>query len=331
MPLLFRLVSLLVMAGVLGACGQKSANLQEGAAPPDKVLFENGMKYLEKNQFLKARLALQTLINTYPDSEFAPAAFMGVADSYYEEGGTENLLQAEAQYKDFVVFYPTHEMTAHAQMKIAAINVKLMKPSDRDPTYARKAETELKKFITDYHDSELAPTAQEFLKMVQENLAKGIHDVGEFYFSRKSYNASESRFKEVLEKYPEYSSLDSTLYKLGESLERMGRTEEASVYYSRVAAEYPFSGFFGAAKERLTLLEKPVPPVNESLAARNQANRVEEGFSLLNPVRSIWTVFTGAEDIYEIARRRAEEKKQAEAMAKVPPSGKEGNKEGKKN
>ena len=99
-----RVVLLLLVAVIVAGCGQKSADLQDAAVPPDTALFENGMKYLKKNQYIKARLAFQTLINTYPDSEFTPISFLSIADSYYREGGTSNLLQAEAQYKDFIIF-----------------------------------------------------------------------------------------------------------------------------------------------------------------------------------------------------------------------------------
>jgi outer membrane protein assembly factor BamD len=270
------------------------------------------MKFLDKGNYIKARLAFQTLINTYPESEYAPSAFLTIADSFYMEGGKSNLLQAESQYKDFIIFYPTHEMADDAQMKTAAINVRLMKPSDRDPTYARKAERELEKFLGDFPDSELAPTAEEFLREVQETLAAGAHDVGLFYFSKKSHLASESRFKEVLEKYPKFSRLDSTLFGLGQSLEKLGRIEEASVYYTRVAAEYPFSDHFDSAKDKLALLEKPIPEVDAEAAASNEVNRRNDSFSILDPVRSVWSVFTGPEDAYEVARRRAEERKARE-------------------
>jgi len=134
---------LILSAFLFAGCGQKSAGLQEGAAAPDTQLFENGMDYLSKSQFIKARLAFQTLINTYPESEFTPSSFLAIADSFYEQGGMENLLQAEAQYKDFMIFYPTHEMADDAQLKIAAINYKLMGPYDRDPTHMRKGASSL--------------------------------------------------------------------------------------------------------------------------------------------------------------------------------------------
>jgi len=315
-----RFSALLIAVGLFSACGQKSADLQQSAVSPDKTLYENGMKFFEKSYFIKARLSFQTLINTYPDSEYTPSAFLAIADSYYKEGGTENWLQAEAQYKDFIIFYPNHEAADDAQLKIAALNVKLMKPSDRDPTYARKAEVEFKKFLENYPDSELAPTAKEFLRDVQENRAAGIQDVANFYLGRKNFMASESRYKEVISNYPDFSRADQALYNLGLSLENMGRIEEASVYYSRVASEYPFSEFSGEARDKLILLEKPVPPVNEEAAAKNQANRREEGFSIFDPLRSVWATFAGGEDPYEVARRRAEERKNQQANPAPPAS-----------
>ena len=299
----------LLLSGVLllWACGQKSVGLQEGAAAPDTQLFENGMTYLDKSQYIKARLSFQTLINTYPDSEFTPASFLGIADSYYEEGGSQNLLQAEAQYKDFLIFYPTHEMADDAQLKIAAINYKMMKPYDRDPTYARKAEVEFKRFLEDYPDSELAPTAREALREVEETLARRDHEIAEFYYKRKAWVAAENRYQEVIEKYPDFSRMDETLFRLARATEEAGRIGEAVAYYDRVAAEYPFSKFFEEARERLILLEMEVPAVDEQAAARHSANRREESFSVLDPMRSVFQVFTGRPDIYEIARQRAEE------------------------
>lgn len=319
MHYLYRFSLIVLAALLLVGCGQKSAGLQEGAVPPDRTLFENGMKFLDKNHFIKARLAFQTLINTYPDSEYTPGAFLAIADSYYEEGGTQNLLQAESQYKDFIIFYPTHDMADDAQMKIAAINVKLIKPYDRDPTYARKAETELKKFLADFPDSELAPTGDEALRDVQERLAMGDHMVGTFYMERKNFNASESRFKEVLEKYPIFSMTDEVLFRLAQSLEKNGHVEEATVYYARIASEFPFSQYFDDAKNMLVLLEKNVPEVNTVLAAKNEANRRQEGFSIWDPVRSVWQVFAGGEDLYELARKRAEERKAGQPMNGAAP------------
>lgn len=311
MKRLFWKVSLILAVALFTGCGQKSAGLQEGAAAPDTQLFENGMDYLNKSQYIKARLSFQTLINTYPESEFTPSSFLAIADSFYEQGGLENLLQAEAQYKDFMIFYPTHEMADDAQLKIAAINYKLMGPYDRDPTHMRKAASEIKRFLTNFPDSEMAPTAREVLKEVEEAMAMRDHYIGNFYFNRDSYRAAEDRYKEVLEKYPDFSTLDETLFNLGRCLEENGQIVEASVYYKRVASEFPFSDYFSDAKQHLIMLEQDVPEVDEILAAQRRANRREEkGFSITDPIKSVWETVTGREDIYKRARERADQGQQ---------------------
>ncbi len=303
--LFYKFAVLVAISLLLCACGQKSPGLQEGAASPDKILFDNGMKFLKKARFTRARLTFQTLINTYPESEYTPVAFLAIADSYYDEGGVKNLLQAENQYKDFIIFYPTHDMADDVYMKTAAINFRLMKSPDRDPTYGRKAESSLSKFLEDYPSSELVPTAREVLVEVRENLALGTHSVGMFYFKRGVYSASESRLKEVLEVYPDFSRSDQTLFTLGKTLERLGRIEEASVYYVRLAAGYPFSDYFDSAKQKLTLLEKPVPPVDEVAAARNKGNRNNDEFSIFDPLRSVVSALKGRQDPYKTAKKRA--------------------------
>src|SRR5271165_3514845 len=76
------------------------------SAEPDKVLYDRAMADLKHTKYTEARLDLQTLINTYPDSEYLAKAKLGVADSFYKEGGTSNLTQAVDEYKNFIVFFP---------------------------------------------------------------------------------------------------------------------------------------------------------------------------------------------------------------------------------
>ncbi len=297
----------LILALFLAGCHhQKSANLQKGAVPPDRVLYQNGMKYLDKGQYIKARLAFQTLISTYPESEFTPKSVMAIGDSYYQEGGTANLLQAEAQYRDYILFYPNYDDADDAQMKIAALNYKLMKDPENDQTYTRKAEVELRKMIQNYPNSELIPTAKEMLRDVQRNLAKAEEDVGDFYLHH-SHNlpAAESRFKVALEKDPQYPDKDQVYFKLAQTQEKQGRITEAVYYYSQIVIGFPFSDKYEEAKKRLILLEQPVPPTDPVRAAQNEKNRVTKDFSIWDPFREVWSVFTGREDPYERAKRNA--------------------------
>src|SRR5712664_1523333 len=105
---------------LLLSCGKKvSTNAPAGKLDePDRVLFERAMHDLEKNKFTVARLSLQTLINTYPDSEFLPQAKYALAESFYRENSNSSLNQAEAEFKDYITFFPTNDLAADAQLKI---------------------------------------------------------------------------------------------------------------------------------------------------------------------------------------------------------------------
>src|SRR5437667_848582 len=120
---------------------------------PDKVLFDRGMDAMKHNHFDISRLDMQTLINTYPDSEFIARAKLGVADSWYAEGNTAALAQAEAEYKDFETFFPNMPEAAEAQLKVAGIHYKQMQKPDRDYTHAKRAEDEYRQLIQQYPDS----------------------------------------------------------------------------------------------------------------------------------------------------------------------------------
>src|ERR1035438_3659354 len=73
---------------------------------PDKVLFDKAIKDIEHGRYETARLTLNTLINTYDSSEYLAKAKLAIADSWFRQSGAEGMAQAEAEYKDFILFYP---------------------------------------------------------------------------------------------------------------------------------------------------------------------------------------------------------------------------------
>src|SRR5579871_119671 len=122
---MFRRASIITLLGLLAlavACTNKKvtnpiANVD--SKQPDKVLFDRAMDAMKHSKYDVARLSLQTLINTYPDSEYVARAKLAIGDSWYAEGGTAAMAQAESEYKDFITFFPNMPEAAEAQMKIA--------------------------------------------------------------------------------------------------------------------------------------------------------------------------------------------------------------------
>src|SRR3989441_7529660 len=139
---------------------------------PDKVLFDKAVADVERSRFEVARLTLNTLMNTYDTSEHMAKAKLLIADSWYREGGTRGLAQAEAEYKDFILFYPTMEESAEAQARVCDIHYKQMDKSDRDWSQTLRAETECRQLITQFPNSKFVPPTLQKLRNIQESLAE---------------------------------------------------------------------------------------------------------------------------------------------------------------
>ena len=217
---IFVLLGLLLTLTV--ACtNKKSVNplANVGSKQPDKVLFDRAMDAMKHNRFDVARMTLQTLINTYPDSEFIARAKLAVADSWYAEGGTTAMQQAEIEYKDFRTFFPNMPEAAEAQLKVANIHYQEMEKPDRDYTHAMRAEQEYRALIQEYPDSKLVPQAKQRLREVQEVLAEREFQIGRFYYLKLAYPAAIARLKTLVDRYPLYSGADQALYLLGQAYE----------------------------------------------------------------------------------------------------------------
>ena len=206
---------------------------------PDKELFDKAMIAMKKGRYDVARLDLQTMLNTYPDSEYRMRAKLAVGDTWFKEGGAAALTQAEAEYKDFITFFPNAPEAAEAQMKVGDIYYQQMEKPDRDYTNAQRAEQEYRDMINMFPDSSLVPRAKQKLRDVQEVLAERETQIGLFYESRENYAAAIARLQTVVDTYPLYSKSDQALLGIGDAY-----AGEAHAMSNR--AQLP-----GAVRERL--------------------------------------------------------------------------------
>jgi len=258
------------------------------SAQPDKVLFDRAMDAMQHNRYDVARLSLQTMINTYPDSEYVARAKLAVGDSWYAEGGSAGLAQAEIEYKDFITFFPNLPEAAEAQLKVANIHYRQMDKPDRDFTHAKRAEEEYKQLILQFPDSKLVPEAKQRLREVQEVLAEREFRIGRFYYGKEAWPAAIARLQSLADTYPLYSGVDDALYMLGQANEREAElsrsikdeaarakevkhfTDEAANAYSRILTRYPVMGRAKDARVRLEALHRPVPKATPEAIAQNK-------------------------------------------------------------
>ena len=258
---------------------------------PDKELFDKAMIAMKKGRYDVSRLDLQTMLNTYPESEYRMRAKLAVGDSWFREGGTAALTQAEAEYKDFITFFPNAPEAAEAQMKVADIYYQQMEKPDRDFNNAQRAEQEYRNMINTFPDSSLVPRAKQKLRDVQEVMAERETQIGLYYGSRENFTASIARLETVVDTYPLYSKSDQALLGIGDAYageahavqiaphlpgavrERLRSIyqDRAAAAYTKVITRYPMAPHVEDARDRLVAMNRPVPEPTEAALAENDA------------------------------------------------------------
>ena len=234
----------------------------------DRELFVYATREIRKKNYDVGRLLFQTIITTYPDSPYLPMAKLAVGDSFFLEGNTSSLIQAIASYQDWLTFFPTHPLSCKVILKIAESEMRQIGLPDRDATRAKRAETRLKALLQQCPETFLKGEAEARLKQVQDNL--GLHNllIANYYYTlavdqkKGGLKGSQSRFREIIEKYPNFSFMDEVLYKLAVTYLVEEETDEAARYFQQIVSDYPNSDYVSKSKEQLELIGATIPQPN---------------------------------------------------------------------
>jgi outer membrane protein assembly factor BamD (BamD/ComL family) len=101
----------------LGASAQV-ASQKSTVSHSDMMLFQQAQKALKQSNYAEARSLLDTLINTYPDSDYVFRAKLAIADSWYSQHAFK---QAKLEYQDIIAFFPNRPEAAEARRRINSI------------------------------------------------------------------------------------------------------------------------------------------------------------------------------------------------------------------
>jgi outer membrane protein assembly factor BamD len=254
----------LALALSFAACGGKAKTkltFEEAKGPGrDRELVRDGIDRIRKGSYDEGRILLNTMINTYSDSPLVKISKLLIADSYYLQGGSKGLAQAEVEYRDWIQFFPDDPLADETMLKIAEVHLRQVMAADRDTTHARLAERQLKDLLRRYPNTDSKEQVEQLMNQVQEILAMHELKVARFYFDiRESAQAAQLRTEEILNKYPNFSRFDEALYLHARAMELQEDTETASQNLARIVSSYPHSEYAERAKETLKKWGKPTP------------------------------------------------------------------------
>nr|AUN37200.1 competence protein ComL precursor [uncultured bacterium] len=263
--------------GIFGGGGNDEFDELIGSVSPgrDRELFIVATREIRHRNYDVGRLLFQTIITTYPDSPYLPMSKLAVGDSFYLEGSTSSLIQAIGSYQDWLTFFPTHPLSCRVILKIAEAEMRQVGLPDRDATHAKRAETKLKVLqgMQQCKDNTLMfNDASIRLREVQDNLGEHNLTVANYYYTlavdqkKGGLKGAQSRFREILEKYPDFSFADEVLFKLGNTYLVEEETDQAARYFQQIVRDYPNSTYVNKAVEQLKLLGVAIPEPNPDRA-----------------------------------------------------------------
>jgi outer membrane protein assembly factor BamD len=235
------LIALVLCVSSLAACGKYRDDpiMRLSAAEA----LAQGKELMERKKYGDARKYLQHAFEVEPNSAAGREGLLLAGDALFLDGGSQNLIQAEAKYRDFQKRFPTSEQAAYVQFQIGKALAARMERPDRDQSTSEKALEAFRDLVRLYPTSEYAVQAQQEIARVQDNLAEHDFVVGRFYLRYGLPGAAASRLQQLLDTYPDYSRKDKVLYFLGLAQEKQEKTEEAAATFERLRTEYPDSPY----------------------------------------------------------------------------------------
>jgi outer membrane protein assembly factor BamD len=253
-----RVTAALVLLVIVSACASTAGGrnkIPTGTAQPDQFLYERGTEALQKKKWLTAREFFKQLNEAYTQSPLRPDAKLGIGDTYLGEGSAGTLVQAIAEFQEFLSFYPLNPRADYAQYKLGMAHFRQMRAPQRDQTETREAIREFDTFVARYPRSELLPEVSAKLREARDRLSEADFLIGRFYYKQPWYPGAIDRLSTLLKQDPEYTRRDAVYFYLGEALVKSRREAEALPYYERILAEFEKSEFLEEARRRIAELK----------------------------------------------------------------------------
>lgn len=251
-------LGLCAYALLAAACGAGRGNaLPANTANPDRFLYDRGMAALKDGKWLDAREYFRQVVDNYPQSPLRPDAKLGIGDAFIGEKGSENLVLAANEFREFLTFYPQNPRADYAQYRLAISHYMQMRAPDRDQTETKEALQEFQAFFTRFPQSPLTPEVREKWREARDRLSEHSYRVGYHYYRIGWYPGAIDRFREVLKDDPEFTGRDKLYFHLADAIVKSDnrRAAEARPYFERVLAEFKTGEYVEKTQARLKELK----------------------------------------------------------------------------
>ncbi len=208
---------------------------------PPEVLYNQGLANLNAGKTTEAARKFDAIDQQHPFSEYARKALVMRSFINYRNGQYQDAINGASRYLNL---YPESEDAAYAQYIVGLAYSKQIPAVTQDQKPAFKTIEAMQAVISKYPDSEYVEDAQAKMRYAKDQLAGKEMQVGRYYLERKEYLAAITRFRSVVESYPNTNQVEEALARLVETYFAMGITTEAQTAAAVLGHNYPDSQWY---------------------------------------------------------------------------------------
>lgn len=208
---------------------------------PVAVLYNKGLKNLQKGYYKTAAKDFDEVERQHPYSAWATRAILMAAYSQYMRNSYDDAINAAQR---FISLHPGHKDAPYAYYLIAISYYEQIADVKRDQTATEKALAALDEVGTRFPGNAYAADAAAKAVLARDHLAGKEMEVGRYYLKRRSLLAAVNRFKTVVIKYQTTSQTPEALYRLTEAYYSLGVMSEAQTAAAVLGHNYPSSQWY---------------------------------------------------------------------------------------
>lgn len=239
-------VSLLVAASgaAMSACQSDpdiDINKLGLATDPPEQLYNQGLANIKAGNLPEAGRKFDAIDKQNPFSEWSRKALVMSTFVKQRQGRND---EAVATGNRYLSQYPRSEDAAYVQYLIGLSYSKQISDVTQDQRAASRTVEAMTKVVNDYPKSEYVDDAQAKIRFARDQLAGKEMQVGRYYLERKEYLAAISRFKVVVQNYPNTNQIEEALARLTEAYFAMGLASEAQTATAVLGNNYPDSQWY---------------------------------------------------------------------------------------
>jgi outer membrane protein assembly factor BamD len=204
----------------------------------------------------------QKLIDEYPFSPYAEEAELNIGLAYYKQ---HDYAETVGSLTDFMRMHPTSKHLDIASYYLAMAHYVQMGRPDQDQTHTELALKQFQSIEQRFPESDFAALAHEQIEICREMLARHEYLIGDFYYNRANYKASESRMAELMALYPDTPIAPEALYDLARILQKQGKKYSAAQAFTALQQSYPHTRYASIAAQELKKLHQSVDTEEDPL------------------------------------------------------------------